>query len=114
VDKEKRATEITDGTSYNTELYKDEHDRPNKQKKFLCAFWASQQSIVGENLEVCNADTSLLGIPSVLTWTRQWLPPGTASDRLTVGGRPVGLRAVNPSQKAWMRAHRNAKTSIGG
>jgi len=59
MDKEKGATEITDGTSYNTELYKDEHDRPNKQKKFLSAFWASQQSIVGENLEVCNADTSL-------------------------------------------------------
>ena len=62
MDKEKRATEITDGTSYNTELYKDEHDRLNKQKKFLSAFWASQQSIVGEGsarrFEATSAETS--------------------------------------------------------
>jgi len=37
MDKETRATEITDGTSYNRELYKGEHNRPNKQKKFLFA-----------------------------------------------------------------------------
>ena len=73
MDKANRAAEIIDGTSYNTELCKDEHDRSNttdqtrqikhdrsNTQKFLCAFWASQQSIVGENLEECNADTSLL------------------------------------------------------
>ena len=34
------------------ELYKDEHDRLNKQKKFICTFWASQQSIVGEKCAI--------------------------------------------------------------
>ncbi len=35
-------------------------------------------------------------------------------DVVTVGGRPVGFRVVNPSQKEWIRAHRNANPSIGG
>lgn len=41
------------------ELYKDEQDRRNKQKKFLCTFWASQQLIVSKSLEVYEADTSI-------------------------------------------------------
>lgn len=40
------------------ELYKDEQDRWNKQMKFPCTFWASQQLIVSKSLEMYEADTS--------------------------------------------------------
>ena len=107
------ATETSDGTSCNTEFHKDEHDKQNKHTEFLGAFWAFQQLTDGDVHEECSAYT--FPLPSQVCSLEQGCGCHLeqASDRATVGGRPVGLHVKKPSQKVWIR-ERKASMSMGG